>query len=101
MAEVSRQLGLEGYLEIFVNGQDVGVDKPRPQIFLAALERANVSPHEAAHVGDQPDVDVVGAKALGMKPVLLDRNNRYKKFNQCPRITTLLHLDSLLTDGGL
>ena len=101
MSEVSHQLGLDGYLQVFVNGEDVGADKPRPPIFLAALERAQVGPEEAAHVGDQYHVDVMGAKAVGIKPVLLDRNNRYRKVNDCTRIRTLLDLDKLLAKGQL
>ncbi|HSC75243.1 MAG TPA: HAD family hydrolase, partial [Pseudomonadales bacterium] len=41
--------------------------KPAPHMFLAALERADVAPHEALHIGDHPVDDMQGAQAVGMK----------------------------------
>jgi putative hydrolase of the HAD superfamily len=54
-----------------------GKTKPHPTIFQAALERLAVPAAEAAMVGDSVDDDVEGAKAVGMRAVLLDRENRY------------------------
>ena len=52
---------------------DVGAEKPHPPIFLAALQRAGCAPDEALHVGDQYHSDVVGARNVGITPLLLDR----------------------------
>lgn len=46
-----------------------GVSKPDPQIFLRALERLEVEPAAAAFVGDNPEVDVAGARAAGMRAI--------------------------------
>jgi putative hydrolase of the HAD superfamily len=54
--------------------------KPHDTIFRAALERLEVEPEEAAMVGDSPDDDVEGARALGMRGFLVDRENRYPEF---------------------
>ncbi|MGB2951797.1 MAG: HAD family hydrolase [Gaiellaceae bacterium] len=54
-----------------------GKIKPHPAIFRAALERLEVEPAEAAMVGDSPEDDVEGARALGMQALLLDREGRY------------------------
>ena len=54
--------------------------KPHDTIFRAALERLEVEPEEAAMVGDSPDDDVQGARALGMRGFLVDRENRYPEF---------------------
>ena len=43
----------------------VGVEKPDPAIFRAALEALGVAPEEALYVGDLYEVDVVGARAAG------------------------------------
>jgi HAD superfamily hydrolase (TIGR01549 family) len=51
--------------------------KPHETIFRAALERLDVQPEEAAMVGDSPEDDVEGARALGMRAFLVDRENRY------------------------
>lgn len=50
----------------------VGVSKPDPAIFAAALEAAGVDAAEAVHVGDTVYADVVGARAAGVRPLHLD-----------------------------
>jgi putative hydrolase of the HAD superfamily len=86
---VYHKLGLEPYLDLVVTSEEVGVDKPDPAIFMAALERAGVGNSEAIHVGDQYDSDVAGARASGITPILIDRNNFYPKVIDCTRIHTL------------
>jgi putative hydrolase of the HAD superfamily len=54
-----------------------GKVKPSPSIFLAVLERLGVAPQEAAMVGDSLEDDVEGARALGMRAFLLDREGRF------------------------
>ena len=54
-----------------------GKTKPHPAIFEAALERLGVAPEEAAMVGDSPDDDVAGARALGIRAFLVDRDGRF------------------------
>jgi HAD superfamily hydrolase (TIGR01549 family) len=54
-----------------------GWTKPHETIFRAALERLDVQPEEAAMVGDSVEDDVEGARALGMRAFLVDRENRY------------------------
>lgn len=54
-----------------------GKTKPHPTIFLAALERLGARAEETAMVGDSPDDDVAGARALGMRAFLIDRRNQY------------------------
>jgi putative hydrolase of the HAD superfamily len=46
-----------------------GVSKPDVCIFLRALERLDVEPAAAAFVGDNPEVDVTGARAAGMRAI--------------------------------
>jgi len=54
-----------------------GRTKPHPSIFLAALERLGAEPDEAAMVGDSYADDIEGARALGIRAFLLDRDGRY------------------------
>ena len=67
-----QQSGLATYFEFFIDSFIVGVEKPDPAIFRLATDRAGVAPHEAAYVGDLYAVDVVGARAAGLTPVLYD-----------------------------
>jgi HAD superfamily hydrolase (TIGR01549 family) len=52
-----------------------GWTKPHPSIFRAVLEQLGVEPEETAMVGDSPEDDIEGAKALGMRAFLLDRED--------------------------
>ena len=72
------------------------MQKPHPPIFLAALSKAGVEPHEALHVGDQVTSDIQGARSVGINPVLLDRDGNHPGFDDCPRIETLMALPMLL-----
>ena len=85
-------LGLEPYLDIVVTSEEAKTDKPDPAIFLLALEKADVSPASSVYVGDQYDVDVVGARRANIAPVMIDRYNLYPDINDCPRIRNLPEL---------
>lgn len=96
MAPICRQLGLEPYLDFVVTSGEVGSDKPEPPIFLVALQRAGVNASEAVHVGDQYKIDVVGARGVGISPILIDRYNLYPEVTDCPRIHSLAELAGYL-----
>ena len=71
-----------------------GRTKPHASIFEAVLERLGVRPEEAAMVGDSPDDDVDGARALGMQAFLLDREGRHPEWEG--RLTDLYALPAAL-----
>jgi putative hydrolase of the HAD superfamily len=89
MKDVCRNLGLSTYLDFIVTSGEVGASKPNPKIFLTALERAAVKASEAAHVGDQYEIDVAGAMGAGIKSILLDRLDLFPEVTDCPRIHSL------------
>jgi len=91
-----RHLGLEPYLDFVVTSDEVGADKPKPPIFLEALDRAGVSAAEAIHVGDQYELDVVGARGAGISPILIDRYDIYPDVSDCLRIHRLTELAEIL-----
>jgi putative hydrolase of the HAD superfamily len=74
-----------------------GVEKPDPQIYRLALERAGLPANDVAYVGDSPEFDVDPPAALGMFPVLIDRRDRYPD-HEGARITDLGQLVDVL-DG--
>jgi HAD superfamily hydrolase (TIGR01662 family) len=71
-----------------------GKTKPHPTIFQAALARVGAEPADAVMVGDSIDDDVEGAKAVGMRGILLDRENRYPDVDE--KLTDLLELPAAL-----
>jgi len=60
------RLGLLELLEVQSFSDEVGVPKPDPRAFLAALDPLRVAPRRALHVGDLRRTDVAGARGLGM-----------------------------------
>jgi putative hydrolase of the HAD superfamily len=67
-------VGINKYLDFVVDSGAVGVEKPNPRIFQIALEQARSTPEQAVHVGDVYEVDVVGARAAGIEPIMLVSN---------------------------
>lgn len=67
------RLGLGPRLDVVVYSQEVGGEKPFPVIFRCALERLAAPAELVLHVGDRPDQDVEGARAVGMPALHLDR----------------------------
>jgi len=86
------ELGLQPYLDFKVTSAEVGCDKPNPEIFQAALEKAQVKPEESIYIGDQYDLDIVGARGVGMKALLIDRNDYFPDITNCPRIRSLTEI---------
>jgi putative hydrolase of the HAD superfamily len=64
-------------VDVAVGSRAHGRRKPDPTIFEAALSLLEVAPAEAAMVGDSREDDVEGARSLGMRAILLDREGRY------------------------
>jgi putative hydrolase of the HAD superfamily len=70
-------LGPTGLLELVdgvVTSADVGAAKPDQAVFRRALELAGVDGAGAVHVGDSLENDVAGARAAGIRPILVRRD---------------------------
>jgi putative hydrolase of the HAD superfamily len=62
---------LRQYFDVVIDSGLIGIEKPDPRIFQAALQALGVRAEEALYVGDLYDVDIVGARAAGIEAVLL------------------------------
>jgi len=91
-----RELGLSALLQVVVTSQEVGFNKPQPEIFREALKQAGVKSSEAIYVGDQHRIDVVGANEAGMRGILLDRGGYFEEITDCPRIRSLSEMAEYL-----
>ena len=70
VAQVGPGDGIE--IECIVDSTAVGVAKPDPRIFDIALDAMGVAPEDTWYAGDTPAFDVVGARAAGLRPFLVD-----------------------------
>jgi HAD superfamily hydrolase (TIGR01549 family) len=71
--DVLADAGLLDLLDAVVISMDVGVRKPRAEIFRAALDAVGASPENTLHVGDSLEADVGGAAPLGLRTAWLTR----------------------------
>jgi putative hydrolase of the HAD superfamily len=68
-----QRIGLQMHFVHHVCARDSGVAKPDRRIFLAAAERLGVAPEQILHVGDDPLMDVAGARDAGMRTAWINR----------------------------
>ncbi len=69
--------GLDGYFEFIIDSAQVGLKKPHPDIFIAALDRAGLLPHEAqrvVYIGDSLQNDYYAPRSAGLASVFFDRS---------------------------
>jgi putative hydrolase of the HAD superfamily len=88
--------GLDGLVSAAVSSSELGYLKPHPRIFQAALDRLGVEAARAVMVGDSVPHDIAGARAIGMRGVLLARNGRAEVADDVPVIASLRELPRLL-----
>ena len=59
--------GIYSYFKTITSSEEVGLKKPNPVVFKAALEQAGVSKEKTLMIGDNFEADILGAEAVGMK----------------------------------
>ncbi|MFZ1060007.1 MAG: HAD family hydrolase [Candidatus Rokuibacteriota bacterium] len=78
--EVLRQIldraGLLAPMKVLTFSDECGIRKPDPEIFLLTLRQVGVAPEEAVHVGDDPFLDVEGARDAGMAVIQVAADGR-------------------------
>ncbi len=77
LEEVVVHFALDEFIESTLSSAELGIVKPAPEVFRAALVRAGVEPQAAVMVGDSVEDDVKGALACGCRAILLDRDRRF------------------------
>lgn len=73
-ADLAR-IGLVDHFRFQLGAREHGAAKPDPGIFHAACERLGVAPQHVLHVGDDPEMDVLGARRAGLRTAWLNRND--------------------------
>lgn len=90
LAVLTEELGIRDFFSTIVSSQRAGVEKPDPAIFMRAAADLSLSLESDAvlYVGNEYRADVVGARAAGLTPVLIDRRNAYQHAD-CLRFPSL------------
>ena len=92
------RLGLTRYFDVIVDSAEVGFEKPDVRIFELGLREMKARAAEAAYVGDVFKVDVLGARAAGMRAILIDPHD-FHADRTCERVTSLAGLAAVLAGG--
>lgn len=93
-----RRIGIDGYFRFACSAEGLGVGKPDPRAFRAALEHAGVPAEQAVHVGDHPRDDIAGALGAGLRAVWVNPQGQAWEGGQEPhaQIANLAELPALL-----
>lgn len=89
-------LGMADLVDVLITSEDVGVPKPDPRIFRAALHRLAAEPAKTVLVGDNWQADVLGALAVGIRPLWLNRFGAVRPLASVAEITSLEPLAAVL-----
>ncbi len=73
---ILKMLDIGHRFDLVIASLEEGFEKPDPRIFEIALNRFGLAAHEALHVGDDPGDDHAGAKGVGMRSLLIDRERK-------------------------
>jgi HAD superfamily hydrolase (TIGR01549 family) len=79
--ELLDQMTLRSHFDLVLASGEVGLHKPDPRIFYAALDQLGARAEESLYVGDNYWADVLGARRAGVMPVLLDPNHLFPEAN--------------------
>jgi putative hydrolase of the HAD superfamily len=94
-AEYLEEIDLIAELDFYVSAGEIGSWKPAPESFYYSMGMAGSIPEETVYIGDNYYADVVGARAAGIHPVLIDRERIFPD-PDCPVIYEIRELPGLL-----
>ena len=77
------RVGLDRFFSFHFSAESIGVSKPAPDMFNAALEWAQALPSESVHIGDHPEHDMLGAARLGFHTIWFNT----RKFDPVDEVT--------------
>jgi FMN phosphatase YigB (HAD superfamily) len=94
LLQVGPGIGVE--VECIIDSGAVGVMKPDPRIFHLALDAMSIEATNAWYVGDMPAIDVVGARAAGLRPFVMDPHDLHHETDY-DRVGSLTDLAELVS----
>jgi HAD superfamily hydrolase (TIGR01549 family) len=87
--EKLRYLGMTDLVDVLITSEEAGVLKPDPAIYHLALARLGAAPAQTVMVGDNWQADVVGALAVGIRPMWLNRLGVARPLPEVAELTSL------------
>lgn len=91
-----RTAGMTGYFDALILSEDIGINKPRPELFRYALEKTSSALEESIMIGDMFETDIIGAANIGMEQIFFNP----KRLTQLPFAPTY-EVNNLLEIKGI
>jgi FMN hydrolase / 5-amino-6-(5-phospho-D-ribitylamino)uracil phosphatase len=93
------KIGIANFFDFSLSAEKIGAKKPRPNIFHAAMHKANISPQEMVHIGDHHDDDIFGAQQLGIHTIWFNPQQlRWEDQSHRDKPTATVHSLSEVTE---
>ena len=90
------KIGIAHLFERTIAARHVGALKPDPAIFYKVIEGTDLQAHDVVYVGDDPLLDVEGARGAGMQAIWIDRQGVEWPTQIAPAAYTIRSLTQLL-----
>jgi len=87
---------LDGYFATVTTSEDAGAKKPNPEIFRYALRKAGALPHESIMIGDDYEVDIMGARGVEIDQMLFSPDADVDGLNSTHVIKDLIEIKSII-----
>lgn len=84
------------FFDTIVSSEEIGINKPDIRIFQHAMSLADAEPNQSVMIGDDMNVDVMGAERAGMSGIHFDPDQKLSRKNNDFRIRDLNELPGLL-----
>lgn len=91
------KLGITGWLNICMTSYEAGVSKPHPEIFHKAVQKAGMDSGDVLYVGDQYQIDVLGARSAGLRALLVDRGGFFDEVPAEEKVQNLMEIGAYLS----
>jgi putative hydrolase of the HAD superfamily len=91
-----KNCGFEPFFDVIVCSEEVGKNKPAPEVFHYAMKKANAIPSKSVMIGDDLRVDIVGGANAGMHTILFDPHKKYRKHCSDYQIKSLDQIPEIL-----
>jgi putative hydrolase of the HAD superfamily len=88
--------GLGKYFKTVITSEEAGCKKPDPCIFDYAIQKSGAIVEQSIMIGDDPEVDILGARNFGMDQVLFDPGKKYNQNGSTFYINGLIELKDIL-----
>jgi len=91
-----KKSGMDRFFTSVITSEEAGAKKPDPAIFLYALNKTGATAEDSIMIGDDPIVDIGGARMIGMDQLLVNHENFTHDEPVTFEVRTLKEIENIL-----